>query len=210
MDTFEVEGVAEGTVDTPPEAVESPEVTELVVRAQRGEAGGFEGLLLLFERQVISMGVHMGLSRDDALDACQDTFLKVFRYIHRFRTGEAFFKWLYRIAVHSVYDTLRKTRSPGVVSLEDLEPGEAGGLRDGLQSPLERVELADLASKLAGSLGCLTRQERTVFVLRDMQQMGTERIAAILGLSPITIRRHCMTARLKLRDRLLPGKSTER
>jgi len=52
------------------------------------------------------------------------------------------------------------------------------------------------------SLDCLTRQERIVFVLRDLQQLDSAEIGAILRISQITIRRHCMSARHKLRERI--------
>ena len=187
-----------------PESVsgESPEITVLVERAKSGDAEAFGDLMRLYERRVIALGIQMGLSRDDALDACQDAFVNVFRYIGRFRSGNAFFKWLYRISIHAVYDHLRMNRRPGVVSLEEVGSGEVESLRDGAPSSLRQAESADLARKLMASLDRLSRQERIVFVLRDLQQMSTEEIGRVLRLSQVTVRRHCMTARQKLRDRL--------
>src|SRR5207249_12242228 len=75
---------------------ESPAVTRLVELAKSGDPEAFAGLMRLYERRVIGLGVQMGLSQDDAMDACQDAFVKVFRYIGRFQSGRAFFKWLYR------------------------------------------------------------------------------------------------------------------
>ena len=183
---------------------EAPEVTALVERAKRGEAEAFDGLMRLYERRLIAIGMQMGLSRDDALDVCQDTFVKVFRYIRRFRSGQQFFKWLYRIAIHAVYDHLRRSRPAGVISIEDLDGDLTAGLRDTSPSPHSRVASADLASKLLAGLGLLSRQERIVFVLRDLQEIGTDEIGRVLRLSQVTVRRHCMSARQKLRDRLFP------
>jgi RNA polymerase sigma-70 factor (ECF subfamily) len=193
---------AGGEAGTAGRAAEAPEVTALVERAKAGDPGAFDGLMLLYERRIIALGMQMGLSRDDALDACQETFLKVFRYIGRFRSGDTFFRWLYRIGVNVVYDQLRKSKSPGVISVEELDPAAAGRLRDTAQSPQERTLAADLSAKILGSLGVLSRQERIVFVLRDLQQIPTDRIGRILGLSQITVRRHCMLARQKLRERV--------
>ena len=66
---------------------ELPEVTALVVRAKTGDASAFDDLMRLYERRIIAIGVQMGLSTDDSMDACQDAFIKVFRYIGRFHTG---------------------------------------------------------------------------------------------------------------------------
>jgi RNA polymerase sigma-70 factor (ECF subfamily) len=188
--------------ETAASATESPEVSALVERAKAGEAEAFDGLMLLYERRIISLGIQMGLSRDDALDACQDTFLKVFRYIGKFRSGETFFRWLYRIAVNSVYDQLRRSKTRGIISVEELQVGVAANLRDPAQTPQESAVVGDLRARLLGSLHLLTKQERIVFILRDLQQIPTDRIGKILGLSMITVRRHCMLARQKLRDRV--------
>jgi len=181
---------------------ESPQITALVERAKGGAADAFDDLMRLYERRVVSVGVQMGLSSDAALDACQDTFVKVFRYIHRFRSGESFYRWLYRIAVNTVYDHLRQERSKWAVSMDEAGPGVAEEVRDSGVPIDERVESADLLKKALSALDRLSRQERIVFVLRDLQQVPTEDVGRILGLSRITVRRHCMLARRKLRDSL--------
>jgi RNA polymerase sigma-70 factor (ECF subfamily) len=186
-----------------PASPESLEVSALVERAKAGEAIAFDGLMLHYERRIISLGVQMGLSREDSLDACQEAFLKVFRYIGRFRSGEAFFKWLYRIAIHAIYDQFRKVRPAGFVSVEQMDSSEAVHLRDDRKNPEEVAQAADLAAKLVRGLDDLSRQERIVFILRDLQQVRTDEIGRILHLSQVTVRRHCMSARRKLRDRLL-------
>ena len=185
---------------------EAPEVTALVTRAKHGDADAFAGLMRLYDRRVIAIGVQMGLSHDDALDACQDAFVKVFRYIRRFRSGQTFYKWLYRIAINAVYDHLSRCRRVGFVSLEEVDPVDATIMWGG-RSPESQVESADLARKLLAGLECLSRQERIVFVLRDLQELSTDEIGRMLRISQVTIRRHSMSARHKLRDRLFPKKT---
>ena len=80
-------------------------------------------------------------------------------------------------------------------------------MRDGSTSLGDQVENSDLARKLVAGLGLLTRQERIVFVLRDLQEMDTEAIGRVLRLSQVTVRRHCMSARQKLRNRLFAPKT---
>src|SRR3989442_677548 len=193
---------AESPADTARE--ESSEVTLLIERAKNGDADAFGDLMRLYERRVIGIGVQMGLSRDDALDACQDTFIKVFRYIHRFRSGESFFKWLYRIALNSVHDHKRRSRQPGRVSLDDLDREQTRQLEDRSPQFAARIDSANLANRLLAELSCLSRRERIVFVLRDFQEMSTSEIGKILGVAQVTVRRHCMSARQKLRERLFP------
>jgi RNA polymerase sigma-70 factor (ECF subfamily) len=178
---------------------EAVEVTLLVDRAKGGDAGAFSDLMRLYEHRIISLGLQMGLPREDALDACQDAFVKVFRYIGRFRSGQSFYKWLYRIAIHAIYDHMKRHRRPGMVSMEDLEAGQLSRLRDQATPADLAVESADLSRRLMQGLDGLSRQEKIVFVMRDMQEMPAGDIGRILGISQVTIRRHCMSARQKLR-----------
>ena len=182
---------------------ESPEVTAMVERAKGGEAEAFSDLVRLYEGRIIGIGVQMGLSREDALDACQDTFVKAFRYIAAFRSGLSFYRWLHRIAINVIYDRFRRSRQAGVVSMEEIDLANAQDFSDS-GDIAGRVESADLAKKLLAGLDCLSRSERIVFVLRDLQEMDTDEIGRILRLSQVTVRRHCMSARHKLRQRLFP------
>jgi RNA polymerase sigma-70 factor, ECF subfamily len=210
MDALKPESVAATAAigaadDSPAAAGESPEITALVRRAKEGSAEAFSELMRMHERRIISLGVQMGLRRDDSLDACQDTFVKVFKYIGRFESGRPFFKWLYRIALNVIYDHLRRARGAPTVSIEDLDAGQAArALEEPGPSLQARVEALQMSERVRRSLDCLSRRERIVFVLRDLQELSSEEIGHILGLSQITIRRHCMTARQKLRQRLLP------
>ena len=197
--------ILEGVHTEEPAPAESREVTALVDRAKGGDAQAFEGLMRLYERRVILLGMQMGLSREDAMDSCQETFVKVFRYIGRFRTGESFFKWLYRIAIHMIYDQLRKSRSVAMVSIDEIGPDVSAGLWTSPAGLDRRVEAADLVTKILAGMACLTRRERIVFVLRDLHEMGTQEIGLILRLSQITVRRHCASARQKLRERYFPA-----
>lgn len=187
--------------------VEDPAITLLVDRAKTGDPDAFADLMRTYESRIIALGIHMGLSRDDAMDACQDAFVRVFKHIARFESGRIFFKWLYRIAIHAVYHQLQRTRRHAAVPIDD--PGIQPQLLD--RSPggavQARLEERQLAGRVHECLAGLSRQERIVFVLRDLQELQTDEIGAILRLSTITVRRHCMAARQKLRARILARKT---
>jgi len=189
------------------QALEDPRITSLVDRAKTGDEDAFADLMRTYESRIIGLGIHMGLSRDDAQDACQEAFVRVFKHISRFESGRVFFKWLYRIAIHAVYHQMGRTRRHAALDLED--PGVQAQLED--RSPggalQERLDERQLAARVRECLGGLSRQERIVFVLRDLQEVPTDEIGAILRLSTVTVRRHCMAARQKLRIRILAPKS---
>ena len=194
-----------GVEPAQPAERDSPRVTALIERAKEGDAAAFGDLMRLYERRVISLAMQLGLSRNDALDACQETFIKVFRYIRRFESGRSFFTWLHRIAIHASFDQMRRQHRRGSVSLEELTPEQMGRLGEQGPSLEIRVESADMTGKLLAGLNLLSRRERVVFTLRDLQGLGTGEIGSILRLRQVTVRRHCATARRKLRERLFPG-----
>lgn len=205
--TVAIEPVTTREERDPEAATEDPRITALVDRAKTGDEDAFADLMRTYESRIIGLGIHMGLPRHDAEDACQEAFVRVFRHIARFESGRIFFKWLYRIAIHAVYHQLGRARRHAGMDLEDpaiqaqLEDRSPGGA---LQARLEERQLAE---RVRECLGGLSRQERIVFVLRDLQEIPTDEIGSILRLSTVTVRRHCMAARQKLRNRILRPKA---
>jgi RNA polymerase sigma-70 factor, ECF subfamily len=177
------------------------ETRELVERVRAGDLDAFEGIIRLHERRILGMSIQMGLSPADAQDACQEVFLRVFKYLRGFRAGRSFESWLWRIGVNVVYDMLRSRRDRGEVSWEGvLQEAEGQTVRSG--GLHLTVENADLCAKLLLRMEILTRQERMVFVLRELQDLDTAEVARAMGISSITVRRHGASARLKLREAL--------
>ena len=197
--------------DAPPlEVMSHRGVQDLVERIRSGDSHAFEEIIRLHERRVLAMAIQMGLSPQDAQDVCQEVFLRVFRYLSGFRAGLVFEAWLCRIAVHVIYDALRKRRDRGEISWEGAfgPQGETSAQTAGLHLG---VENADLCGKLLDRMQVLTPQERMVFVLRDLQDLDTLEVARALRVSPITVRRHSATARQKLKEvlRALIGRDEE-
>src|SRR6266850_7422953 len=85
----------------------------LVARARAGDEIAFERIMLATEQRVVSIAWRMLADRDDARDAAQDVYLRVFKYLDRFRAGEDFRAWLYRITINVCRDFARKKRVTG-------------------------------------------------------------------------------------------------
>jgi len=173
----------------------------LVERIRSGDLSAFEEIIQRHERRILGMAIQMGLAPEDAQDACQDVFLRVFRYLAGFQADKSFEVWIWRIAVNVVYDLLRKRRDRSEISWETLlaHGGEEPSLPTGIHFHLENV---DLCARLLKHLGKLSRQERMVFVLKELQDLDTAEVARAMGISSITVRRHGSSARLKLRKAL--------
>lgn len=169
----------------------------VIERAQAGDAAAFDQLIVLFQRKVVSTAWRVLGNQEDALDAAQEVFIKLHRYLHTFRTDQDFSAWLYRLVVNACHDT--RKRRPRHISLE--EERERGAL-ESLRSS-DDVEAAAMVSEdesiIAAALKTLSEKERAALVLRDIEGMSTEEVAKILGSSSTTVRSQICTARAKIK-----------
>lgn len=185
------------------EAVAEPD--SLIIRAKAGDTTAFDQIIIGHQRRIISLAWRMLGNREDARDAAQETFLRVYRYLDRFDPAQDFSGWLYRIAVNVCRDLARKRRSNHF----SLEAEVASGVIAEPVSPHNTESAALLAQEqaiLMRALATLPEKERAAIVLRDLEGLPTEEVAKILGSSPTTVRSQISAARVKIkafRDRFL-------
>jgi RNA polymerase sigma-70 factor, ECF subfamily len=177
----------------------------LVSLAKGGDLGAFDELVNRYERRIFRLAMNITQNREDAEDATQDAFLKSFQHLADFQGESRFYTWLVRIAVNEALMRLRRRR-PNVTSLdepvqteEDLMPRE---IEDWGPTPEQRYQVTELNSILNNAIAELEPIFRTVFVLRDVEQLSTEEAADALGISVPAVKSRLLRARLKLRERL--------
>ena len=180
-------------------------VGSLIARAQKGDLVAFDQLIVAHQQRVVGIAWRMLGNQDDALDAAQDTFLRVYKFIGKFDPTQDFSGWLYRIAVNVCHDIARKRGRGNPVSLDaEIEAG-----RFVEPSPHNTESSAMFAQEgriIARALKTLSEKERAAIVLRDMEGLTTEEVAQILGSTPTTVRSQVSSARAKIksfRDRWL-------
>lgn len=143
----------------------------------------------------------MAGNSDDALEITQNVFLRVHQHLARYDPARPFASWLYRITVNCTYDFIKKR--PASISLEDLpEPLRQERETSPDRGPERELRQREIRQVLRSLLRRLTPQERSVFVLRDLEGLDTKEIAYILGCTMVTVRRHSSSARLRLRDEI--------
>jgi RNA polymerase sigma-70 factor (ECF subfamily) len=181
-----------------------PPMARLIARAQAGEAEAFDQLMIAHQHRVVSIAWRILGSREEARDAAQEAFLRVYKHLHKFDLDRDFSGWLYRIVVNVCHDLARKRGrqnwSEEVGDLSNLPSGE------NLESA---AMLAQEQAMVLRALSSLSRKERAALVLRDFEGIATEEVARILGSSPTTVRSQISSARTKIknfRDRLLKVK----
>lgn len=177
-----------------------------MARAKAGDGEAFSRLVQAYDRKIYRLAMHITNSQEDAEDVLQDTFLKAYEHLDSFQGNSRFYTWLVRIAVNEALMRLRKRKSSNEVSLDD--PGNGDGepvarevaVWDG--NPEQQYSQDELRAILEGAIQSLKPIYRTVFVLRDMEELSTEETAAALELSIPAVKSRLLRARLELRDRL--------
>ena len=177
----------------------------LVLAAKAGDVAAFEELVNRYERKIFRLAQNITGNREDAEDAMQDAFLKSYAHLRDFQGDSRFYTWLVRIAVNESLMRLRK-RKPNQISLDepvgtddDIMPRE---VEDWGPSPEQRYAQTELQQILNKAIENLDPAYRTVFVLRDVEELSTEETAALLGISVPAVKSRLLRARLKMRERL--------
>ena len=180
--------------------------TILVHACKAGDAAAFEELVKRYYRKLFRVAQHITHNREDAQDAVQDAFLKVFRKLTQFRENSQFSTWLIRIAVNESLMKLRKQRHNKEFSIDDDLVSEDHGfpfeLADWAPNPEERYRGFEIRDILRSELQELQPALRVVFVLRDIEGLSTEETADVIQSTPVAVKARLWRARLKLRAQL--------
>lgn len=175
------------------------ELTSILQRARSGDRAAFDQIVVRHQRRVLMTAWRLLGSLEDAQDAAQEVFLRLYRFLDRFDETREMLPWLYRLTVNVCHD-LRQRRSR--TSALGLEEAGLVAAPAGLDDDLNRAEQR---RTLWAALKDLTEKEREALVLRDLQGLSTKEVAGILGSSETTVRSQVSAARVKIKkfvDRL--------
>jgi len=162
------------------------EEAELIRAVQKGDQSAFEALVRSYDQSVLGLAMNLLRSPEDARDAYQEAFLRVYKNIHLFRFDCSFYTWLYRIVTNICLDHLRKRKirreEPAMVETAEgmidraytMEEDRAAG------DPERSLWNRQLSSQIYSALEQLTPRERMVFELRHYQGMRLRAIGEIL------------------------------
>ena len=184
---------------------------QLVQRVKRGDKSAFDVLVLKYQSRVASIVSRYSSDPQDVLDLTQETFVKAFRAIERFRGDSAFYTWLYRIAVNTSKNFLesRSRRPRGSVEADDAERLDAGDwLRDGA-TPEKLLQREQMYQVMQKAIGALPEELRSALLLREYDGLSYEDIARILECPIGTVRSRIFRARDAVDRELAPLMSNE-
>jgi len=180
--------------------------TALVTQTRAGDTHAFSELVKRYEGKVFRLAQHVTQNREDAEDVLQETFLKAYEHLDQFRGDSKFYTWIVRIAVNQALMKLRRRKSDRAVSLDEtIDTGEDTLVREIAvweENAEQRYSREELGGLLDSAVQSLEPLYRSVFVLRDIEDLSTEETAEALDLSVPAVKSRLLRARLQLREKL--------
>lgn len=204
----------EPTSETASPKVDSRE-RRLIDRVLAGDHEAFYELVKRHERAIYIAAMSVLQNQQQAEDAAQETLLKAFVHLKRFRGESKFSTWLIQVAINEARMRLRKEHRALYDHIDDQREDEDGDYRpkdfsDWRPIPSEALANRELREAIEQGIARLTPRLREVFVLRDVQQLNIAETASILGITQQTVRTRLLRARLAMRDALAPFATSPR
>ncbi len=180
---------------------------DLIARCQGGDLSAFNELTVRYRNQVFAITYNAVRNEQDAWDLAQETFLKAWRNIGKFRGQASFFTWIYRIAVNITIDSLRRKRIESGVEFDEtaasgaIEPGAVTVPRSEPQ-PHRQLESREIQARIDAALEKLSPEHRLAVILREVDGLSYEEIAETMESSVGTVMSRLFYARKKLQTLL--------
>ena len=181
---------------------------DLVRLTGTGDHAAFEALMRRHNGRMFRAARAILKDDTDAEDAVQEAYLDAYRHMPEFRGESQVGTWLVRIAVNHALMRLRKQkRESVVVSFDQQEAGDSGDIVNHLadernEAPTTTIERSEIRQLLERRIDELPMSYRTVFVLREVEEMSVEETSTALGIPPATVRTRLFRARALLRQAL--------
>jgi RNA polymerase sigma-70 factor (ECF subfamily) len=181
---------------------------ELVRRCQAGRSEAFDELVIRYRTRVFAMIYNMVHNEQDAWDLAQESFVKAWKSIKRFRRHSSFYTWIYRIVMNVTIDWLRKKQIKGAgtefddaIHLKEIDPASRTVPKaDPL--PHERMQHAEIRARIEKAIKQLSPEHRAVILMKEIEGMQYHEIAESLGCSIGTVMSRLFYARKKLQHLL--------
>lgn len=178
----------------------------LVQETLEGNQLSFQLLVERYQDRIFGLARHYTRNAVELEDLVQDTFIKAYHRLETFQHQSSFSTWLYRIAVNTCLDFLKRRGRNPVQTVEDPElietssPGRGAGSLGSPDAALEREEIVQVTHE---ALEELPEIFRTVLVLREFEEMAYQDIADLLGISIGTVESRLFRARARFKEAVL-------
>ncbi|HEY2038388.1 MAG TPA: sigma-70 family RNA polymerase sigma factor [Edaphobacter sp.] len=177
----------------------------MIAEILAGRTEAFHDLIRPYERSVYMMALSMLRNEAEAEDVAQETFIKAYRNLGRFRSESRFSTWLIAIALNEARARLRRKQPALTDSIDDTEgPVVPAQLTDWREIPSETLERQEVRSLIRRALETLPLAYREVFVLRELEERNVRETAETLGITIASVKMRLHRARMMLQKQLAP------
>ncbi|MBI1945787.1 MAG: sigma-70 family RNA polymerase sigma factor [Deltaproteobacteria bacterium] len=183
----------------------------LALRAAQGDTGAFDALVTLFGGRVFAVAFRILQDRAEAEDLSQEVFVALYHSLSSFRGESKLSTWIYKITRNRCLNRLKFLKRRHVGTLADIDdPAVARAAVDpeaesrGHKRADHRLQHVDVSKVLEEHLRALPEEQRTLVILRDLEDLSYEEIADITGLPLGTVKSRLHRARAELSERLSP------
>lgn len=177
----------------------------LVGRARNGDLKAFEEIVEKYKKQIYAFVYNLTGNHADADDLSQETFLKAYSSLKNFKQKSALFTWLYRIALNTTLNHLKKESRVSRIPLERASGKIHNALRSpDYENPRENLSREELRQKIKDAIRSLPFHQRAIITLADLQGMSRKEIARIQRCPEGTVSWRLFRARRTLARKLKP------
>lgn len=177
-----------------------PEALKKIIRkAQRGDSSSFAFLVGEYQQYAFSLAFRILCDEEEAKDAVQESFIKIWKKLGEFETSKKFTTWMYTIVTNCAIDRLRAIKREKLVNMEEVAE-EIGLLsHDQVNRQMDNREIGQLIQFLAEEL---PEKQRLVFVLRDLQGLDSKETLEILNETEVFVKSNLYLARKTIKEKL--------
>lgn len=176
----------------------------LIRKCKDGDIEAFEKLILDHQKKVYNLCYRYFENQDDASELAQEVFIKVYKSIGTFKEESSLSTWIYKIAVTTCIDELRKRKNHKVIYINDNgDDGPHVEIASNMESPHEHYEKKEIKIEVQKAISQLGEEFKTVIVLRDIQGFSYDEIAEITGAPLGTVKSRIKRAREAVKEYLL-------
>jgi RNA polymerase sigma-70 factor (ECF subfamily) len=172
------------------------DLAELVERCRSGDELAWEAFVRRFQGQVFSVAIHYLRNHEEARDAAQEIFVRVYERLASFRSGENLLPWIIQIGRNACIDRIRRRQARPPAS--DLPVEDGFPIRDEAPDPEQDAIAGSRRRMLYAALGRISEQHREMILLKEIQCLKLEEIADLLGVPVGTVKSRSMRARIEL------------
>jgi RNA polymerase sigma-70 factor (ECF subfamily) len=177
----------------------------LVERVLGGDNRAFEKLVEKYKKRIYYLAYKMTRDHDSADELAQESFVKAYQALSRFKKGYSFYTWIYRICVNLSINFLKKEKNS--VSTDLISDKELLHFSRNVSNQLERMITSEQAAIVKQALETIPPDQKAVFILKTYENMTYEQMATVMNCSIGTVMSRLYRARFKLRSALAAAES---